>query len=243
MWFFYKESAKQWRSSNILRAFDPEIVWLYSRTKNPAAHQNAISALRKKKVILSLSLWTHQTFKGFLSVVQRWTEFICSVRDTHLNPVWMKVNTFTLVTTVCIKTEKQLGPGRQVQRCANTCLVSFAHSKPPVLKCHFLIRTIKRVHKIVMYMCDETRERQQNQTVCLESTKSALIAVLLTLSGTSSHTDTCHSSLRAVNSQETALSPSLSLFLKSLLQKDDKHRQFNKKTLNKACLPLSSMAF
>lgn len=67
---------------------------------------------KKKKVILSLSLWTHQTFKGFLSVVQRWTELICSVRDTHLNPVWMKVNTFTLVTTVCIKTEKQLGPGR-----------------------------------------------------------------------------------------------------------------------------------
>lgn len=66
----------------------------------------------EKKVILSLSLWTHQTFKGFLSVVQRWTELICSVRDTHLNLVWMKVNTFTLVTTVCIKTEKQLGPGR-----------------------------------------------------------------------------------------------------------------------------------
>lgn len=44
-------------------------------------------------------------------------------------------------------------------------LVSFAHSKPPVVKCHFLIRTIKRVHKIVMYMCDETRETTKSDSL------------------------------------------------------------------------------
>lgn len=53
---------------------------------------------------------TTEALKVSSTLGQSRSEFICCVHEPHLNPVWMKVNTFTMVTIVWAGTQLKLGP-------------------------------------------------------------------------------------------------------------------------------------
>lgn len=92
-----------------------ETTWIFGCAHSALKLSDLCSCRRKKEIKKpSSALWEfrsqfHSELIGALKVSsllgQSWSEFICCVYEPHLNPVWMKVNTFTMVTIVHFRTE------------------------------------------------------------------------------------------------------------------------------------------